>query len=375
MSDPQDTVDARTGSPGVRRDDAGEASALSGALHEVSNALTVVLGWLAEARALVSSDSDVARALDVAYIHARRGHSVAREAIGGSVSVAGGARSALSLLRDAVRAGSPEAASCGVKLTEQGEAQDLSLGDWEAALQVLVNLVLNALSFAPRGSRVTVAYRAAQDRAVFTVSDEGPGVPPALRPRLFVGGRSMRPGGAGIGLAHSYALARARGGRLSLLDSERGACFELVWPVSNEPSQTVAQSPALADISGMRVVVLEDDPAVMTMVEFGLESRGVEVFKATSEEEFLELSVATRPDAALIDLSPIRRGPREILREFHRRHGPVPIVLISGAAISESADLPLSGWVEKPFELAELYAALASLQHEAGDALRHQANG
>ncbi len=339
---------------------------LAGALHEVSNALTVVLGWLAEARAKAVPGTPLSEALEVALLHARRGHSVAREAIGARVAESTGVRSAVSVLRDVERAGLPDAMRQNVRLCLDEGPGDVQLRDWDVLLQVLVNLVLNALAFSERGANVHLSYRRRGDDAVFTVRDEGPGVPEVVRATLFAGRTSLRPGGAGIGLSHSYAMARSRGGRLALLDTDqRGACFELCWPTVEEPSQTVSQPPRDEEIAGMRVVVLEDDAAVMTMMEFGLESRGVEVVPATSEREFLSLGKDGSYDAVLMDLSPLQREPGVVLSEFHARHGAVPIVLISGTAIAADAELPLSGWVEKPFELGELYAALAALRHDA----------
>src|SRR5688572_15525753 len=57
---------------------------LAGALHEVSNALTVVLGWIAEAQSQTHA-GPVQEALEVAQKYARRGHRVARAAIGAEV--------------------------------------------------------------------------------------------------------------------------------------------------------------------------------------------------------------------------------------------------------------------------------------------------
>src|SRR5690606_27255644 len=57
---------------------------LAGTLHEVSNALTVVLGWVAEARDKLPP-GEVRDALEIAYSHAHRGHAAARRAIDGRV--------------------------------------------------------------------------------------------------------------------------------------------------------------------------------------------------------------------------------------------------------------------------------------------------
>src|SRR3954467_8341123 len=71
---------------------------LAGALHEVSNALTVVLGWLDNARA--GLDGRALEAVEVARAHASLGHAIARRAIGAPVTDGSELRSAQSLVRD-----------------------------------------------------------------------------------------------------------------------------------------------------------------------------------------------------------------------------------------------------------------------------------
>jgi len=64
-----------------------------------------------------------------------------------------------------------------------------------------------------------------------TVSDDGPGVPPDKQEAIFAPGGSFAPGGHGLGLSHSRAMARRAGGDLLLLPTERGASFRLLLPV------------------------------------------------------------------------------------------------------------------------------------------------
>jgi two-component system CitB family sensor kinase len=62
------------------------------------------------------------------------------------------------------------------------------------------------------------------------VADDGPGIAPELRERVFDQGFSTRPAGSGLGLALSRALAWQLGGRLTLRDSDVGATFALALP-------------------------------------------------------------------------------------------------------------------------------------------------
>ena len=110
-------------------------------------------------------------------------------------------------------------------------------GDPALLRRVLDNLIDNALRHAPRGTAVELRGYAADGGWNVEVADEGPGVAPVHRDRLFTrfarsdSARSPEDGGAGLGLALSAAIARAHGGTLELLDGRApGAVFRLHIP-------------------------------------------------------------------------------------------------------------------------------------------------
>lgn len=340
-------------------------SELQGALHEVSNALTVVLGWLTEAKARTTSGAAL-EALEVAHTHARRGHRVARRAIGAQAESANAFRNAYSIAKDSINATELEASRYGVFLELEDTSDDALIGASDDALQILINLILNALAFSPKGATVSIRC-SVKNRAVdFRVQDQGPGVADEAKARLFSAGHSMRSGGAGVGLAHSHELAKRHGGRLTLAPSERGACFELRWPLSDAPSQTIQRAPS-DGMRGLRLLLLEDDSAVMGMVRFGLEARGATVDAATNADELEQLSNnPTAYDAALVDFSPIEDDAAATLERLRQKKDNLPIILISGSAVAPEEELPLSAWVQKPFELGDLVSAIREAASDKG---------
>jgi heavy metal sensor kinase len=107
--------------------------------------------------------------------------------------------------------------------------------------QVLVNLVDNAIKYTPRGGQVRVSTRRLRSGEIaIEVTDDGPGIAPGERERVFErffridAGRARDAGGTGLGLAIARAVAGATGGRLEL-DSEvgRGSTFRLVLPAAD----------------------------------------------------------------------------------------------------------------------------------------------
>ena len=103
--------------------------------------------------------------------------------------------------------------------------------------RLALNLIENAVVHTPPGTPVTVSVRAEGERALLEVADRGPGVPPALRARVFDrfargGGDTTSAGGSGLGLAIVRAVAEAHGGEVTLEDAKGGgARFRVELPV------------------------------------------------------------------------------------------------------------------------------------------------
>jgi signal transduction histidine kinase len=120
----------------------------------------------------------------------------------------------------------------------QGRSYELELAsgvrvraDRDQLTQVLVNLVKNAEESMSEGGRVTVRVAAEGPLAVLEVEDEGPGIPPELKGRLFEPYVTSKPQGTGLGLAIAQRIAQEHGGQLTARDApRRGTIFRLVLP-------------------------------------------------------------------------------------------------------------------------------------------------
>ena len=146
------------------------------------------------------------------------------------------------LVADAVRSVRTLADPQGVALRIENEAGAVQVpGDAMLLRRLLLNLLDNALKHAPPGSTVTVRQRRRDGHLVLQVTDEGPGIPPPQRKRVFerfVHGVHVSPdaaasggSGAGLGLAIAQAIAQAHGGGVTLLDVSPGATFEVTLPL------------------------------------------------------------------------------------------------------------------------------------------------
>lgn len=349
----------------------------AGALHEVSNVLTVVMGWLDVAVGLCN-DPAVKDALEVALSHARFGYRVARRSIGASAESDTSVRAAPLVLRDAQQAVLPLARKRGVHVVVELDMadEDSEIESPDAALQVLVNLLMNAVSFTPAGGAVTLRAELDVNELIVEVADEGPGIEASRAGKLLSSPDSTRSGGAGLGLTHSVSLARQHGGELRLVRHTPSAAFELRWPRTGVKSP-LRSSPSFAppmymaaraegaatifDTQPLSVLLLEDDLAVCTLVEVAFAARGAEVLSIQSLDDVDRVADTGRLDAVLVDLSPLQDGGvEEGLAALRQAVHGAPMILITGSAagLPERLALHFAAWVRKPFEPGELVEAV-----------------
>jgi two-component system sensor histidine kinase FlrB len=120
-------------------------------------------------------------------------------------------------------------------------------GNRETLAGALINLATNALTAAGATARVTIAARRAGLAAEILVSDDGPGIAPELRERIFDPFFTSRPDGTGLGLPVARSIARAHRGDVLLLDATAGAttfCLRLPLAAAGAGDALAAEAAA-----------------------------------------------------------------------------------------------------------------------------------
>jgi signal transduction histidine kinase len=145
------------------------------------------------------------------------------------------------LLADVTEQFGDLAKSANVELRTVSEADGTIYVDRQRILQVLANLVGNALKFTLSGSAITVAATRTGDTVRFSVSDGGPGIPDAEQDKVFdaytQGETASRRGGIGLGLYICKKLVDAHGGRIGVRSSNgQGSTFWFEIAASNAGS-------------------------------------------------------------------------------------------------------------------------------------------
>lgn len=267
------------------------------------------------------------------------------------------------LIREAVALLQPLAMEKSIRL----EAEPLGEAMWvvcDAArvVQVLTNLIGNAIKFAPESGTVTVGVALEAGFARFRVHDDGPGIPKSVMRKLFerfVQAKETKHRGRGLGLYISKGIIDAQGGTI-WLESEPGlgtaAYFTL--PLGQPPAESVREAPPV-------VLIVEDDAVLRDSLRDVLLSHAYAVAVASNGREALDYlsRCARRPTLLVLDLNLPEMDGREFLRELRRDASwlQVPVIVVSGAenADDEALALGASACLHKPIEIPALVAALA----------------
>lgn len=147
---------------------------------------------------------------------------------------AGGIVDLAVLAGDALALVQPEADEQKISLSLRGEAAIPVTGERRGVIQVLVNLLGNAVRHSPPGGTVTLDLRKSGAMGEASIADQGKGIGPADQERVFEKFERLdNGGGAGLGLAIARRLARSMGGEISLVSAPgEGACFTVSLPLA-----------------------------------------------------------------------------------------------------------------------------------------------
>ena len=200
--------------------------------------------------------------------------------------------------------------------------------------QVMLNLLSNAVKFTPNGGRVAVRAVRTGQRLAVTVTDDGIGIRPEDRERIFEsfqqGQRSpSREEGTGLGLTLCRRIVTLMGGTMSLQSEVGvGSTFGFTVPLQGA---SVSVAPGLYDERDPVVVVIDDDRASLELMSAYLAGHGVRVVRAHNGKEGLDAVHRLKPVATVLDiLLPGMDGWRvlEELRADPKTQG-LPVIIAS----------------------------------------------
>ncbi|OGX91106.1 PAS domain-containing hybrid sensor histidine kinase/response regulator [Hymenobacter coccineus] len=260
------------------------------------------------------------------------------------------------------------------------------LGDPHRLIQILLNLVSNAVKFTEQGSVVVKSEQLSETPTAvtlrFSVVDTGPGIGPAQQALVFESfaqaqaDTARRYGGTGLGLSISRALVEQMGGALTLssaLGEGSTFAFTLVLPKAEAPAEASAGGPAPYDtgrLAGARVLLVEDNEISRTVVRMLLEPWGAQLDEAPDGPTALaQLAAAPPYDVVLMDIQLPGMSGADATARLRQLPDPclaaTPVIALTANAFRADGERYLAAgfndYLAKPYDEATLYHKMVAL--------------
>lgn len=351
--------------------------------HELRTPLTAILGWT-EVLGSPNCTSEMHQAgLDEIASAVRRQTQMIEDLLDLSRIVVGRLRldqqyvDLAKVALDAATALAPQAEQKGVELIVDLEHAEASIiwADPDRMQQVLTNLLTNALKFTPSDGSITIEVVNENDLAVVHVKDTGEGVEPAFIPHMFEqfrqghGALTRKHGGLGLGLSIVKRLVELHGGEVSASSpgKNQGATLTVRLPLAEHGQARLTQQPQAQGTSdrrliGKRVLVVDDDPATLTVLSLMLEAEGATVTRASSAPEGFEALRSQQPDVLLSDISMPDEDGYSLVRKVralpYELGGGTPALAVTAFAKPDDRERArkagFDGHISKPVRTADL---------------------
>ncbi len=269
-----------------------------------------------------------------------------------------------------------QAKGIGLELEIRGAHHPVH-GDPDRLQQVVANLLDNAVKFTPPGGSIAVSLEAFDKQARITVSDTGRGLRKEMVPHLFdrfvqaESAMTRAHGGLGLGLAIVRHIVDVHGGEVHVESpgEGQGTTFTVTLPLAaqdEEPAPS-ARRTLSRSISGVRVLLIEDDNDTRDSCAAMLALNGAEVRAVSSAAEGLAAAQTFRPQAILCDIAmPGEDGYAFIRKLRSDNHGRrIPVAALTALAGEADRRRALEAGFEmhlaKPIDSDRLATAVATL--------------
>lgn len=362
--------------------------------HELRTPLNAILGWSQVLRRGSRGEADLHKGLQTIERNARAQAQLIEDLLDMSRIMSGQVLLELqgvlpaTVVDAAIEAVRPAATAKNIVIERDFAPCALIAADPGRLQQVIWNLLSNAIKFTPQEGRVRVTIRERAGQAEIGVTDTGIGIGAEFLGHVFDRFRqadastTRRHGGLGLGLSIVKHLVEQHGGTVAA-DSAgegQGAAFTVRLPLAGElplgerpPRPAGAATPPgrrdaeLADLRGLRVLVVDDEADGRELIKRVLADRNAEVTTAATAAEALSLVPQTRAQLLLSDIGMPDMDGFELLERVRAlgpaANGDVPAIALTAFAQSEDRLRALeAGFLDhitKPVEPAELIATVA----------------
>ena len=254
----------------------------------------------------------------------------------------------------------------------------LVLGDADRLQQVVWNLLSNAVKFTPAAGCVDVGLAAAGTDVTVRVTDTGQGIRPDFLPHVFERFRqadassTRATGGLGLGLAIVRHLVELHGGSVDVESAGEGlgATFTFTVPAATDatavtPSADDRVPDTHVDLSGLRVLVVEDEPDTRDALTSVITGAGAQATAVGTVAEAVAVLSTTGADVIVCDIGLPGEDGYSLIRKLHAVNGTtIPAIALTAYAQEDDRRRALAAGFQahlaKPVQPARLLHVLAT---------------
>ncbi len=342
--------------------------------HELRTPLNAIVGWAHMLRSGTLDDGRSKRAIEVIDRNAKAQAQLIEDILDVSRIVSGNLRldplpvhlqPVIEAAVDSVRP-MAEAKNILMRVMIDPNTGPVS-GDPDRLQQVVWNLLSNAVKFTPSQGEVSIRLASADSQAAIVVTDTGQGIAPEFLPHVFDrfrqadGSKTRRHGGLGLGLAIVRNLVELHRGVVSAHSDGvgKGSTFSISLPYLGIDNESLSRSPYMEasasqenklELSGVRILAVEDDTDSREMLDMVLRSQGAEVISVGSVREALKvLQGRWGPEVLVSDLGMPEQDGYDLIKELRSLDGgsQIPAIAITGYAGTEEGKLALDAGFQK----------------------------
>ncbi|MCD4730152.1 MAG: response regulator, partial [Bacteroidales bacterium] len=276
------------------------------------------------------------------------------------------------------------------KVEKSKDVPNLFFGDPNRLMQILINLVGNAIKFTEKGSvsiRVEPGDLTISKHKMirFTIEDTGIGIEPDRLDKIFwafeqaYSDTLRKYGGTGLGLAISKELVELQGGQISVFSKKgKGSKFSFELPMEiDETMREESEKPVTKDnndisrkLQGTSILLVEDNEFNIMVAKEELEDviPDVKVIVAKNGKEAIEILEKSKIEIILMDLQmPVINGfeATTTIRNLNSEKAKVPIIAMTANVMKEEVEkclnLGMNDYISKPFETKDLLMKIGQL--------------
>jgi PAS domain S-box-containing protein len=341
--------------------------------HELRTPLTAILGWARMLRSGVLDVQTASLAVDTIERSARAQASLIDDILDLSKIVTGKLAlqmetvDLVTVVGNAIETVRLAAGAREIRIEFRHAAGPVFVtGDPTRLQQIAWNLLSNAVKFSEAGSVVAIEVTREDDSAKLVVRDQGTGIRREFLPHVFEPFRQAEQsatravGGLGLGLAIVKHFTEAHGGTI-VAESEgegRGATFTFAVPLAPETRTSARNSTSTAaDLTGRRILVVDDDDDTRTFITAALRTYGGEVDAVQSVAAALDALKTSEPDIVVTDIAMPERDGFDLLRDMQLHFAHVPAIALTGFGGSSDErrilDAGFRAFIAKPVDPLE----------------------